>query len=212
MNSILSSSRKVMVLAGAVMLAASLGFAEDAAPPAASTLDNLKAAFNGESNAQAKYAAFAVKADEEGYGQVASLFRASAKAESIHAANLARTITAMGAEPKADIKAAEVKTTKENIADALAGETYETEKMYPEFAKQAELDKNEKAIRNFKGAMVVESDHAKFFTEALANLEQWREGTKDFLVCDVCGYTTVDLGLMKCPICAAPRSKMEIVK
>jgi rubrerythrin len=212
MKSVLSSSRKMMLLAGAVMLAASLGFAEDAAPAAASTPDNLQAAFNGESNAQAKYTAFAAKADEEGYGQVASLFRAAAKAESVHAANLAKTIKAMGAEPKADIKPPEVKSTKENVEAALAGETYETEKMYPEFLKQAELDKNEKAIRNFKGAMTVESDHAKFYKDALANLDQWKQGTKDFLVCEVCGFTTVDMALMKCPVCAAPRNKMEVVK
>ena len=62
-----------------------------AAAPRRSTLDNLQAAFNGESNANARYLAFAKKADEEGYGQVASLFRAAARAEEIHAANARRS-------------------------------------------------------------------------------------------------------------------------
>ena len=166
MKSVLSSSRKMMLLAGAVMLSASIGFAGNAAPAAASTLDNLQAAFNGESNAQTKYTAFAAKADEEGYGQVASLFRAAAKSESVHASGHAKAIKALSAEPMADIKPLEVKSTKENLEAALIGETYEMETMYPGFIKQAELDKNEQAVRTFKGAMAAETEHAKFYKEA----------------------------------------------
>jgi rubrerythrin len=67
------------------------------------TLENLQAAFNGESNARAKYLAFAAKADEEGYAPVASLFRAAAAAEAIHAESHARVIKKMGATPVANI-------------------------------------------------------------------------------------------------------------
>ena len=77
--------------------------AHDAAPVSetATTIDNLQTAFNGESNASARYLAFAKKADEEGYGEVASLFRAAAKAEEIHARNHAEVIEKLGSTPVA---------------------------------------------------------------------------------------------------------------
>src|SRR5512138_2292721 len=80
-----------------------------AAPKASKTLDNLQAAFNGESNAKARYLAFAQKAETEGYGKVASLFRAAARAEDIHANNHAEVIRKLGAKPTADVKTPEVK-------------------------------------------------------------------------------------------------------
>nr|WP_217909465.1 rubrerythrin family protein [Desulfosediminicola flagellatus] len=102
------------------------------------TLDNLQAAYDGESNANAKYLAFAAKADEEGYGEVASLFRAAAKAEQIHMASHAKVIQEMGAVPIAKIKEAQVLTTKENLQAAIEGETYEKTMMYPEFISAAD--------------------------------------------------------------------------
>src|ERR1035437_8894108 len=111
------------------------------------TLENLQAAFNGESNAHNKYLAFAKKAGEEGYGEVASLFRAAAKAEEIHASNHAAVIRKLGAEPKADIHAPEIKSTRENLAVAIAGETYERDTMYPEFIAEAKAVKNSDALR-----------------------------------------------------------------
>ncbi len=51
------------------------------------THENLIAAFNGESQASQRYLAFAKKADQEGYPQIARLFRAAAAAESVHAGN-----------------------------------------------------------------------------------------------------------------------------
>ena len=114
--------------------------AATAAPAAGSTLDNLQAAFNGESNANAKYLAFSKKAAEEGYGQVASLFKAAARAEEIHAANHAVVIKKLGGVPKADVKTPEVKTTSENLKVAISGETYERDTMYPEFLAKARKD------------------------------------------------------------------------
>ena len=84
-------------------------------PPTANTLENLQAAFNGESNANAKYLAFAKRADEEGYKKAASLFRAAARAEAIHFANHAVVIKKLGGTPEADIKTPEVGSTVENL-------------------------------------------------------------------------------------------------
>ena len=100
------------------------------------TLDNLQAGFNGESNAHSRYLAFAEKAGQEGYGEVASLFRAAAKAEEVHAANHAAVIKKMGGTAQAKIETPVVKSTKENLEAAIKGESYERDTMYPEFLKQ----------------------------------------------------------------------------
>ena len=104
---------------------------------------------NGESNAHARYLAFAEKADEEGYTGVGSLFRAAAHSEEIHAANHAKVIKSLGAAPKADVKAPEAKTTAENLKAAIAGETYERDVMYPEFVSKAKAEGNSDAVRSF---------------------------------------------------------------
>ena len=178
-----------------------------------STLDNLQAAFNGESNAKAKYEAFAVKADEEGYTSVASLFRAASLSEGIHAKKHAAVITKLGAEPKANIGKPEVKSTKENLEAALAGESYEKETMYPDFIKIAESEKKNAAVRTFRGAMLAEIEHAKLYKQALAELEAWKTAGKEFMVCSVCGYTELmNAALKKCPVCSAPKTKFTTVK
>ena len=194
------------------LLTATVCVAQEKAPAKSTTLDNLQAAYNGESNAKARYEAFAVKADEEGYKGVASLFRAAAASEGIHLQGHAEVIKSMGAEPKADIKSPEVKSTRENLEAALKGETYEMETMYPEFVKQADAEKNSKAARSFKGAMAAEKEHAKFYKDALDNLESWKAEQKTFLVCTVCGFTTADLALKQCPVCTAPRNKFLEIK
>ncbi len=174
---------------------------------ATKTLDNLMAAFNGESNARAKYLAFARKADEEGYETVASLFRAAARAEEIHAYNHGLVIKKMGGTPLANIKTPEVKSTRENLEAAIAGETYERDVMYPEFIRDAEAEKNAAAVRTCKAALAAEIEHARLYTEALNHLENWRQGKKDFFICEVCGYTVTEIPQEKCPVCFARKEK-----
>ena len=176
------------------------------------TLDNLMTAFNGESNARAKYLAYAQKADEEGYGKVAGLFRAAARAEEIHLNNHAVVIKAMGGTPQADIKLPEIKSTGENIADAKKGEEYERNTMYPEFIALAEQEKNADAVRTFKYASEAEAEHAKLYGEALNNLQQWKVGKAEFSVCPTCGYTAKSKpGFVSCPTCATPSKLFDPV-
>lgn len=197
----------------AAMCLSVAGFVSAAETAGKTTLECLQAAFNGESNANAKYTAFAAKADEEGYKSVAALFRAAALAEGIHAKKHAANIKKLGAEAKADIGKPEVKSTKENLEAALAGETYEKDTMYPEFIKVATAEKSKGAIQSFKAAMAAEVEHAKFYKQALGEMDAWKPAGKAFYVCLVCGYTGVsDPNVLKCPICAAPKEKFEIVK
>ncbi len=176
------------------------------------TLENLQTAYNGESNAKARYEAFANKADEEGYKSVAALFRATANAENLHAAKHAAAIQKLGATPKATIEKADVKSTKENVEAAAKGEAAESSVMYPAFIKQAEADKNDGAVMSFKGAKASEESHVALFNKALSELDSWKAAGKVFFVCQVCGYTTMNTAPQKCPICAAPRSKFEEIK
>lgn len=179
---------------------------------APTTLDNMQAAFNGESNAHARYLAFAKKADTEGYGQVASLFRAAARAEEVHAANHAVVIKKMGAAPEAKIDAPDVKSTRENLQTAIKGETYERDVMYPDFLKKAKLDRNRDAMKSLNFAKTAEAEHAKLYSEALNSLDQLK-GSKNvaFYVCPTCGFTAPTLPLEKCPSCFTPKDKFEKV-
>ena len=171
------------------------------------TLENLQAAFDGESNAHNKYLVFAKKAGEEGYGEVASLFRAAAKAEEIHASNHAVVIRKLGAEPKADIHAPEVKSTRENLAVAIAGEVYERDTMYPEFIAEAKAANNSDALRTFTYAIKTEAEHARLYTEALNKLESLRGASKLYFVCRVCGYTTENLNFLRCLVCGVAKTE-----
>jgi rubrerythrin len=175
------------------------------------TLQNLIAAFQGESNASAKYAAFAKKADEEGYGRVASLFRAASRAEQIHAANHLRVIEKMGGKTVAKIEPVHIGATTENLKAAIAGEEYERDVMYPGFIKEAEAQANAPAMRTFQWALEAEAEHARMYTYALKHLNDQRTRTV-FYVCIVCGYTTDDQDMMRCIVCNTPREKFEKIE
>ncbi len=204
-------SRPVLTLTAALLLGALGALALTAAPASSTppkTLENLQAAFNGESNAHARYLAFAQKADEEGYGQVASLFRAAARAEEIHAANHAEVIKKMGGAPTADIQKPEVKSTRENLEAAIRGESYERDTMYPDFLKVARQERNRDAIQTFNYAKTAEAEHARLYGNALQNLDSMKgAGKGTYYVCTICGYTTTKLDFAKCPSCFNPVDK-----
>jgi rubrerythrin len=182
------------------------------------TVQNLLAAFEGESNAAAKYTAFAGKADQDGLHGAASLFRAAARAEQIHAANHARVIKQLGGEATCEIHAVEVKTSIENLKAALGGEQYEIVTMYPGFLAEATTRNNTAAIRTFTYALEAEKTHARLYGEAIAllqsgKLDSWIGAARDFYVCPVCGYTSEnEEEHERCPVCNALWEKFEIVR
>jgi rubrerythrin len=182
------------------------------------TVQNLLAAFEGESNAHAKYTAFAVKADDEGLHGAASLFRAAARAEQIHATNHSRVLHQLGSRSECEIHPVEVKSTLENLKVALNGEQYEIDTMYPGFLEEATERKNNAAIRTFHGALEAEKTHARLYAEAIALLvsgktDTWIAEARDFYVCPVCGYTSeTEEEHERCPVCKCPWEKFEIVR
>ena len=200
----------VVVFLGIIVILSTMTEAEEAKPD--KTLENLQAAYNGESNANAKYLAYALQADKEGYHKVARLFRAAASAEAVHLKNHAEVIKGMGATPTADIKLPEVKSTKENLEDAIKGETYERIKMYPDFIAQAEKEDNADAVETFSFAKDAEEEHARLYTQALTNLDKWKEADMNFYVCPTCGYTVEGQpGFKDCPVCGMPESDYLII-
>ncbi len=164
------------------------------------TLDNLKAAFAGESQANRKYLAFAKKADADGKPQIAKLFRAAAEAETVHAHAHLRVMNGVG-------------STDANVKAAIEGEGHEFMHMYPGFVKEAKAEGNQAALRSFEFAMAVEKIHHDLYTSA----SQALAGGKDLpaatiFVCPVCGNTVLDKAPDKCPICGVPGAKFGEIK
>jgi rubrerythrin len=182
------------------------------------TIANLINAFNGESNAHARYLAFAAKADAEGWHGVASLFCAAAFAEHLHAGNHASVIKQQGGTPKADIRGAEVRSTLENLRVALGGEQFEIDTMYPEFVNEARTAQNEAALRTFERALEAEKSHARLFSRAIEMVEAGDKnstaGIKTaYYVCPICGYTSDSPEEHeRCPVCKMSFKKFEIIR
>lgn len=165
-----------------------------------SSEDNLKAAFAGESQANRKYLAFAKKADEEGFKQVAKLFRAAADAETVHAHNHLRALNG-------------IKTTTENLQEAINGETHEFTEMYPKMIEEAEKEGNELAKISFNKANTVEKTHAELYKKALASVKENKDlEEKEIYVCQICGHTIDDNAPDQCPVCNAPKEKFKKVE
>ncbi|SPE29857.1 putative Nigerythrin [Candidatus Sulfotelmatomonas gaucii] len=179
---------------------------------ATTTMENMEAAFNGESNAHLHYLGFALRAESEGYGEVASLFRAAARAEEVHAENHAQVIKEMGGVPHAQIETLTVRSTRENLEAAIKGESYERDTMYPDFLKQARADGNVRAVRSLNYARTAETEHAKLFSAALANLDRLKGTTQTyFYVCPTCGFTVREKDFPKCPSCFTREEAFEMV-
>jgi rubrerythrin len=180
-------------------------------PKPVKTIENLKAAYNGESTASAKYAAFAEKAKAEGFDNVAVMFQATSKAEAIHANNHLKVLEKLGVKLAGpQIGAFNVLSTAENITDAIKGETYELETMYPGFIAEAKNEKSADAVKSCTWALDTEKKHAAFYKVALAALNG--DGEKSlpakWFVCPVCG-NTYDAGTVtaKCDFCMTAKEK-----
>ena len=161
------------------------------------TVINLREAFAGESQANRKYLAFAKKADEEGYHQVAKLFRAAAEAETIHAHNHLRALNGIG-------------STRENLMEAIEGETHEFKTMYPEMIAAAKEEKEAIALRSFMYANSVEKVHAGLYSSALGKLDSGVEEV-EYYICPECGHTVAGSPPATCPFCGVDGSHFYTV-
>ena len=161
------------------------------------TEQHLMDAFAGESQANRKYLAYAKKAESDGLPQVAKLFRAAAEAETIHAHAHLRL-------------AKKIHSTAENLEDAIAGETYEFTKMYPDMTADAEKEGRKDVVQYFGFVNKVEEVHANLYKKAMADPAGLP--AVDYYVCSVCGYTHEGPMADDCPICKAKASVFYAVK
>ena len=205
--------RVVRALVSGLCVLGIVGIVNAGGVTAKATLDNLHKAYKQEQVNKTTYGAFAVKADEEGFKSVAGLFRALARSEGMRLEKHAGMIKELGGKADATQETVvKIKTTKENLETALKMETTDKEAMYKRFAEQATTDKQAHAAMSFNGAVAIGASNAKMIEQATKELDAWKAAGKEFLVCEVCTYVTMDLKIEKCPICAAPRSKFEVVK
>ena len=160
------------------------------------TLKNLQDAFAGESQANRKYLAFARRAEEEGYVQIAKLFRAAAEAETVHAHNHLREMNG-------------IRSTKENLETAISGESYEFQRMYPRMIEEAKAESHAKALRSFTLANEVEKVHARLYQAALESMG--KNADADYYVCQVCGFTAEGDAPDECPVCKAKKQAFRKV-
>jgi len=160
----------------------------------ATTHDNLKTAFAGESQANQKYRAFAKQAEQDGLPNSARLFRTTAEAERLHAEGHLKALDAVG-------------TTTQNLQAAIDGETYETKEMYPPMFQQAEAD-GHKAKRMFGYALKAEAVHARLYALALEAARLGQDLTEtEFYLCPVCGHIEFGKPPAVCPVCGAKGEK-----
>jgi rubrerythrin len=153
------------------------------------TIENAKEALAGESQANRKYLAFSEKAAEEGFRNVAVLFKAASEAEAIHAKKLLKVLSMVG-------------PTAGNLEVSVAGETHEFTSMYPGFITAAEAEKRSDAVLAFTHAMKAEEVHAGLYQKALAAVKAGNDlGREKVFLCPVCGNIETGKAPDKCPIC-----------
>lgn len=180
--------------------------------------ENLRFAYENEAKMQARYEAFAKKADGEGLHGIASLFRATARAEQVHGSNHGRILNQLHGYRPFELRSFEVSSTLENLRAALADERREVEKMYPSLLQHAEACRDPAVTRTFRWALEAEKTHARLLEETLDYLEMedeesWITAARTFLVCPVCGYSSENPEEAQlCPACHCAWKKFERIR
>ena len=161
----------------------------------AMTKANLEAAFAGESQAHIKYKIFAKKAKEEGFPEVARLFKAISFAEQVHATNHLKQLGGIG-------------STAENLGEAIGGENYENTEMYPAFNAVAKLQAEKGAMLSIHYALEAEKIHEAMYGDAKQLVESGQDrDDKPVYICPVCGFTVIGDPPAKCPVSQTPKEK-----
>ncbi|MDR0646800.1 MAG: rubrerythrin family protein [Elusimicrobiota bacterium] len=169
------------------------------------TEKNLMTAFAGESQARVKYGYYAKKAKEEGFEQIAAIFKETSKNEREHAKLWFKFLHDN-----------DIPTTAVNLKDAAAGEHYEWTDMYANFAKEAKEEGFNDIAALFDKVAKIESEHEERYKKLIANLEQDKVFKKDDKAqwqCRNCGFIFEgDKAPELCPVCKYKKAFFEIRK
>jgi rubrerythrin len=149
-------------------------------------------AYEGESKASLRLKVYADKAEQEGYPQLAKLFRVISFSEELHGKRALRLLR-------------EIKSTEENLAASFESETKVAGVAYDEFIKLAEEVGDKPSSLYFSQSRDVEEIHAKLYKEAMDHVIEERQTT--YYVCDVCGYVSDGVLPDECPICSAKKER-----
>jgi rubrerythrin/Fe-S-cluster-containing hydrogenase component 2 len=165
------------------------------------TEKNLQTAFAGESQARTKYKYFAEVAREEGYEQIAALFKKTALNETAHAKLWFNELAGLG-------------KTEDNLLAAAEGENYEWTEMYEEFAKTAEEEGFPQVAAKFRAVAAIEKRHEERYRALLNNVqvqEVFKKADVKVWECRYCGHIFVGKEAPKvCPVCGKPQAFFEL--
>ncbi len=165
------------------------------------TEQNLEAAFAGESQARNKYTYFAAKAQQEGYEQIAAIFRETADNEKEHAEIWLKELGG-------------ICSTETNLSAAADGENYEWTDMYATFAKTAEEEGFTELAEKFRLVADIEKSHEERFRTLLKHVETrqvFEKGEVKMWVCRNCGHIVMGTKAPQiCPVCSHPQSYFEL--
>ena len=165
---------------------------------------NLMAAFAGESQARNKYTYYAEKAEENGYGQIAQVFRETAHNECAHAEIWFKLLHGNT-----------IPNTEINLQDAASGEYFEYTEMYPSFAEEARAEGFTQIAYLFEAVAKIEQAHEERYRNLLADVQNGTVFTKEgdaVWRCANCGHVFVGKGApQQCPVCAHPQSYFQVI-
>jgi rubrerythrin len=183
---------------------------------------NLETAFEEETKNSAAYKAYATRADEEGYPGLASLFRATALAEQIHAGNHARVLRHMGGSPGIDAPGIDApprprtEGSFENLKAALVDQRFEIDYLYPAFLTTVVPLFDSTAIRSFHLALEADKSHVRLYGDVMARVQAgdnagWEYEKHAFFICGMCGYAAEHPEGDNCPGCNYLWEKFEAI-
>jgi rubrerythrin len=177
---------------------------------------NLQTAFEEELRTSSACRGFASRAESEGLHGVASVFRATARAEDIHAGNHARVLRHMGASTQIDLPEPHVESTHENLKAMLVEQKFEVDYLYPTFLTSAVPLFDSMAIRSFHWALEADKSHVRLYGEVSARVNAnghsgWAYARRQVFVCALCGYAALTLDGQNCPACNFLWEKCESV-
>jgi rubrerythrin len=161
---------------------------------------NLQSAFAEESQAHCRYILYSLKADQEGFPELARLFRAAAEAEMVHLRNHYSVMDAVG-------------STKDNLLAAATSEHREITAVYPAFIQKASEEQAERARITFNYALATESVHNDHFEKALqATRSGQRISNQKYFVCQTCGNLAAGEAPQKCKVCGNTAERFKAVE
>jgi len=199
-----------MVMAANSILARAIGI-EDL-----TVIRHLETALKEETKTSSAYSAYALRAHEEGYEGIGSLFRSLGRAEQIHATNHARVLRHMSGPTGVEVSMRRVEGSLDNLRSALVDQRFEVDYLYPTFLTAAVPLFDSTAIRTFHWALEADKSHVRMLWHLIprvgADRAGWAFTPHQFFVCALCGYAAQETESQNCPSCNYLWERFETIQ